>query len=131
MNIPAERLALPTTVLLPLLAANPALSSTALTQNNIFGSGSNPLQELVQFVTGPFGYAVVIIAFVASGATLMYGGDFSGWGRRIFIAACAGGFVLLAEQVVTALFGAGTGFSVPPDMVLQAWPWPPGAEEVS
>lgn len=126
MNIPAERLALPTAALALLLAADPAFA--ALTTNNIFGSGGNPLQELVQFVTGPFGYAVVIIAFVASGATLMYGGDFSGWGRRIFIAACAGGFVLLAEQVVSALFGAGTGFSVPPDMILQAWPWPPGAE---
>lgn len=126
MNIPAERLALPMAALTLLLAADPAFA--ALTRNNIFGTGNNPLQTLVGFVTGPFGYTVVISAFVVSFAVLMYGGDFSSWGKRILIAALAGGGILLAEQVVSTLFGASSGYSVPPDMTLQAWPWPHGTE---
>lgn len=126
MNILSERHALlaAATVLPVLLAANPALAGA---QDDLFG-GANPLQTLVEFTTGPFAFAIVILGVVGAGAGLVFGGDFSGWSRRLLMLAAAGAVVMLASNVVVALFGGGTGFSVPPDMLLQAWPWPDGAE---
>lgn len=126
MNILSERHALlaAATALLVMLATDPALASAA---DNLFG-GQNPLQNLVEFTTGPFAFAIVILGVVGAGAGLVFGGDFSGWSRRLLLLAAAGAVVMLASSVVTALFGGGTGFSVPPDMLLQAWPWPDGAE---
>ena len=125
MNILLERHALlaASTALPALLAADPALASA---QDNLFG-GANPLQTLVTFFTGPFAFAAVMLGFIGAGAALLYGGDFSGWTRRILLLAAAGAVVMLASNVVTNLFGV-TGYSVPPDMLLQAWPWPDGAE---
>lgn len=121
-----ERLALlrAATALLLLMAASPALA----TAGNIFGSGQNPLTNFVAFMTGPFAYAIVILALLAAGAAFAYGGDFSGWSRRFLLVAGGGGMVVMADTVVSNLFGASTGFSVPPDMLFQPWPWPDGAE---
>lgn len=121
-----ERLALlrAATALLLLLAASPALAAAG----NIFQGGQNPLANFIAFMTGPFAYGVVILALLAAGASFAYGGDFSGWSRRFLLVAGGGGMVVMAETVVSNLFGASTGFSVPPDMALLAWPWPDGAE---
>ncbi|MXX88012.1 MAG: hypothetical protein F4213_18690 [Boseongicola sp. SB0677_bin_26] len=121
MNIQTERLALFIAVSLPLLAADPALAAS-VGSGNIFGTG-NPLQALADFMTGPFAYVVVLLALLAAGATLAYGGDFSGYSRRFLLVAAAGAFVIFAEQVVGRLF-TGAGFDVPHGMALQAWPWP-------
>lgn len=122
-----ERLALlpAATAFLLVMAASPALA----TGGNIFvGGGGDPLQAFVSFMTGPFAYAIVILAALAAAASLAYGGDFSGWSRRFLIVAAAGGIVIMAENVVQNLFGASRAFSVPPEVSLQAWPWPDGAE---
>ena len=120
-----ERLALlPAMAALMLLAASPAFATATTT---LFG-GQNPLQVFVNFMTGPFAYAVVILAVIAAGASLAYGGDFSGYSRRFLLVAAAGAIVVLADNVVSALFGGGSAYSVPPDMLLQAWPWPNGTE---
>lgn len=121
MTIQAERLALPLAALL-LIAADAAAAATS---TNFFG-GTNPLQTFVDFMTGPFAYAVVILALLAAGGSLVYGGDFSGYSKRFLLVAAAGAVVAFADQVVNALFGGGVGFAVPPDMLLQAWPWPDG-----
>ena len=121
MNIQAERLALPLAALL-LLSAEAAAAATS---TNFFG-GTNPLQTFVDFMTGPFAYAVVILALLAAGAAMVYGGDFSGYSKRFLMVAAAGAVVAFADQVVGALFGGGVGIAVPPDMLLQAWPWPDG-----
>ena len=123
MTIQAERLALPLAVLL-LLSAEVAVASTT---TSFFG-GQNPLQVFVEFMTGPFAYAVVILALLAAGGSLVYGGDFSGYSKRFLLVAAAGAVVAVAAQVVGALFGGGVGFAVPPDMLLQPWPWPDGTE---
>lgn len=123
MTIQAERRALSLAGLL-LLSAEAAAASTT---TSFFG-GTNPLQVFVDFMTGPFAYAVVILALLAAGGSLVYGGDFSGYSKRFLLVAAAGAVVAFADQVVGALFGAGVGFDVPPDMLLQAWPWPGGTE---
>ena len=109
---------------LMLLLASPALATA---QTNLFG-GNNPLQVFVNFMVGPFAYAVVILGVLCCGAALVFGGDFSGWSRRFLLVAIAGGIVALAGNVVSALFGGGTGFNVPVDMALHAWPWPEAKE---
>ena len=121
MQIP-ERLTLATALLL--LTAAPALASAT---DALFG-GNNPLQDLVDFVTGPFAYAAVILGLVVTFASLVFGGDFSGWSRRALLLAVAGAGVILAENLVSVLFGGGAGANVPPDMLVQPWPWPEGAE---
>ena len=123
MNFRAERAALPLAMVLP-LAAGPAVASAT---TSLFG-GANPLQVFVDFMTGPFAYALVIVGIVATGASLVFGSDFSGFARRMPLVAAAGAVVILADNVVNALFGGGAGVGVPPDMPLQAWPWPDGAE---
>ncbi|MXY15744.1 MAG: hypothetical protein F4X99_11380 [Gammaproteobacteria bacterium] len=123
MNIRAERLALPLASLL-LLAAEAAVATTT---TQLFG-GSNPLQVFIDFMTGPFAYAVVILALLAAGASLVYGGDFSGYSKRFLLVAAAGAIVAFADQVAGVLFQGGVGFNVPPDMLLQSWPWPDGTE---
>ena len=40
------------------------------------------------------------------------------------LVAGAGAVLILADELVQVLFGAQAGASVPPDMLLQAWPWP-------
>ena len=120
-----ERLSLlPAMTALMLLAACPAFATAS---TNLFG-GQNPLQVFVNFMTGPFAYGLVIIGIVATGASLVFGSDFSGFARRMPLVAIAGGVVILADRVVNALFGGGSAFSVPPDMLLQPWPWPTGTE---
>ena len=124
MNTQPERPALPLGMAaMLLLAAGPALASA---QSNLFG-GSNPLQVFVDFMTGPFAYGLVIVGIVATGAALVFGSEFSGFARRMPLVAVAGGVVILADEVVSSMFGGG-GFSVPLDMALQSWPWPAGAE---
>ena len=115
----------PLATALLLLGAAPALAGTA---TGLFGGGNNPLQALVDFMTGPFAYGLVIIGIVATGASLVFGSDFSGFARRMPLVAVAGGVVILADNVVNALFGGGAGASIPPDALLQAWPWPTDAE---
>ncbi len=120
-----ERPALPLAMAaMLLLAAGPALASA---QSNLFG-GNNPLQVFVDFMTGPFAYGLVIVGIVATGAALVFGSEFSGFARRMPLVAVAGGVVILADNVVTAMFGGGAGFNVPPGMLLQAWPWPAAVE---
>lgn len=123
MTIQAERLALPLAALLLLLPE----AATAAASTSFFG-GANPLQVLADFFTGPFAYIVVVLALLAAGGSLVYGGDFSGYSKRFLLVAAAGAVVAFADQVANALFGTGAGFVVPPDMLLQAWPWPDGIE---
>ena len=117
-----ERLALAAALLL--LTAAPALSGAT---DAIFG-GQNPLQTLVDFMLGPFAYAVMILAAVATFASLAFGSDFSAWSRRFLLITVAGAGVILADNLVSVLFGGGAGASIPPDMLLQPWPWPSGTE---
>lgn len=129
-----ERTALATALLL--LAATPALATALLllaetpalaTGANIFG-GQDPLAVFVSFMTGPFAYGLVIVGILATGASLVFGSDFSGFARRMPLVAVAGGVVILADNVVNALFSVTTGASVPPDLLLQPWPWPTATE---
>ena len=118
MNTHPERIALPLAAVLSLAAA-PALAATGL-----FG-GTNPLQVFIEFMTGPFAYGVVILALVAIAANLAIGGEFTGFARRMPVLVVAGAIVILADNVLTALFGGSSAASVPAGALPHAWPWLP------
>lgn len=125
MNIlrQTERNALRATGLAAALTPLWANAALATATSTLFG-GNNPLQVFVNFMVGPFAYAVCVLGIICCGAALIFGGDFSGWSRRFLLVAIAGGIVALAGNVVSSLFGGGTGFSVPAEMLAHAWPWP-------
>ena len=95
------------TTLALVVCAGPALAS-----DTFFGADS-PLLKFVDFIVGPFAYAVVIIALVITVGVLAIGGEFSGFSRRMPIVVVAGGIVILAGDVIRNLFGADRAANIP------------------
>ena len=95
------------TTLALVVGAGPALAA-----DSFFGTES-PLLKFVDFIVGPFAYAVVIIALVITVGVLAIGGEFSGFARRMPIVVVAGGIVILAGDVIRNLFGASRAADIP------------------
>jgi type IV secretion system protein VirB2 len=91
------------------LAAMVLLSQTgvfaAQTGNNLPWEG--PLQTLVTSLTGPVAYAISIVAIVALGAGLAFGGEMSESMRRMLQVGIAVCLVVFAAQVMTSWIGSG------------------------
>jgi type IV secretion system protein VirB2 len=66
-----------------------------------------PLQTLVTSLTGPVAYAISIVAIVALGAGLAFGGELSESMRRMLQIGIAVCLVVFAAQVLTSWIGAG------------------------
>src|SRR5215475_2917108 len=66
-----------------------------------------PLQTLVTSLTGPVAYAISIVAIVALGAGLAFGGEMSESMRRMLQVGIAVCLVVFAAQVMTSWIGAG------------------------
>lgn len=85
-----------------LALVSPAFASTGA---DLFGAQS-PFEKVLEFITGPFAWFIVILALVVFGAMLVMGSDFTGFGRRIPMLLLGIAFVMGAVQIVTALFGS-------------------------
>ena len=113
------------TALLVALLAVGVTAGPAAAADNIFGS-SSPLTVIRTFVTGPLAYTLLILGLGFSFATLVFGGDFSGTGKRSMIAVIAGAFIIFSEQVASRVFGATAGYDLPVEMMIDAdWPSSP------
>ena len=66
-----------------------------------------PLQTLVTSLTGPVAYAISIVAIVALGAGLAFGGELSESMRRMLQVGIAVCLVVFAAQVMTSWIGSG------------------------
>jgi type IV secretion system protein TrbC len=92
------------------VAAAMLLSGTgafaAQTGNNL--PWEAPLQTLVASLTGPVAYAISIVAIVALGAGLAFGGEMSESMRRMLQVGIAVCLVVFAAQVMTSWIGSGT-----------------------
>jgi len=90
------------------LAAMLLLSGTgafaATTGSNLPWEG--PLQTLVTSLTGPVAYAISIVAIVALGAGLAFGGEMSESMRRMLQVGIAVCLVVFAAQVMTSWIGS-------------------------
>jgi type IV secretory pathway VirB2 component (pilin) len=97
-----------TLVTVATVAASPALASV---ETDLFGS-SNPIERFTDFISGPFALFLAIILVVVAGFMLAAGNDMSGVARRIPTMILGVGFILLAVNVITFLFGGASAGAV-------------------
>ena len=66
-----------------------------------------PLTRLQQSLSGPVAGAIAIIALVAIGVTLVFGGEWNEFARRAVYAVCAIAFIVSAAGLLGGLFAVG------------------------
>jgi type IV secretory pathway VirB2 component (pilin) len=66
-----------------------------------------PLTRLQQSLSGPVAGAIAIIALVAIGVTLVFGGEWNEFARRAVYAVCAIAFIISAAALLGGLFAVG------------------------
>jgi type IV secretory pathway VirB2 component (pilin) len=76
------------------------------------GGGGNlpwetPLTTIQTSITGPVAYAISLIAIVAAGATLVWGGEISEFTRRIIFVVLVIALIAFAAQAYTSIFAGG------------------------
>jgi type IV secretion system protein TrbC len=91
------------------LAAMVLLSGVGAFAQNQGGNlpWEGPLQTLVTSLTGPVAYAISVVAIVALGAGLAFGGEMSESMRRMLQVGVAVCLVVFAAQVMTSWIGSG------------------------
>src|SRR5712691_3470440 len=67
----------------------------------------SPLTRLQQSLSGPVAGAIAIIALVAIGVTLVFGGEWNEFARRAVYAVCAIAFIISAAALLGGLFAVG------------------------
>jgi len=66
-----------------------------------------PLTTIQTSLTGPVAFAIFLIAIVAAGATLVWGGEISEFTRRIIFVVLCITVIALAAQTYTQIFAVG------------------------
>jgi type IV secretory pathway VirB2 component (pilin) len=72
------------------------------------GSGlpwESPLSMIARSLTGPVALSIAIIALMAAGGTLVFGGELNEFTRRSCIAVLALAFLVAGSSFMTTLFG--------------------------
>lgn len=77
--------------------------------NSAFASGAGlpwetPLATIQKSVTGPVAMVVSILAIVAVGITLIFGGDMQGFVRQLLYVTLVIGLIIMANKVITILY---------------------------
>ena len=65
------------------------------------------LTKIRQSITGPVAFAVSVIAIVAAGAMLIFGGDMNGFMKTLVFIVLALAFVIAAQNMLSAITGVG------------------------
>jgi type IV secretion system protein TrbC len=90
--------------LLLLIVVHPAMASST-------SGGGLPSDDwftkVRQSVTGPWAYSISVIALVATGATLFFGGDMNGFMRALVFLVLVLSFVVAASNTISAVTGQG------------------------
>lgn len=66
-----------------------------------------PLTKLQQSLSGPVAGAIAVIALVAIGVVLVFGGEWNEFARRSVYAVCAIAFIVSAGALLAGLFQVG------------------------
>jgi type IV secretory pathway VirB2 component (pilin) len=66
-----------------------------------------PLTKLQQSLSGPVAGAIAVIALVAIGVVLVFGGEWNEFARRSVYAVCAIAFIVSAATLLAGLFQVG------------------------
>lgn len=84
------------------------LSSTAFGAQGGQGlAWEAPLTRLQQSLSGPVAGAIAVIALVAIGVVLVFGGEWNEFARRSVYAVCAIAFIVSAATLLAGLFQVG------------------------
>lgn len=65
------------------------------------------LTKIRQSITGPVAFAISIIAIVAAGAMLIFGGDMNGFMKTLVFIVLVLAFVIAAQNMLSAITGTG------------------------
>lgn len=97
-----------------------AFSWLAVTESVAFAEGGaglpweDALDKVMNSIKGPVALGVSVIAIVAAGAALVFGGDMQGFMRTSAYLALAIGLIIAATNVLQTLYGK--GMYVPQDI---------------
>lgn len=101
-------------VLFLLLLTHPALAASA-------GGGlpfDSWLTKIQKSITGPFAFSAAIIGLVASGATLIFGGELNGFMRSLIFFVLVLAFLVAAQNTMTAITGKGAEIPRPSSITI-------------
>ena len=90
-----------------------ALASVVFSLPTFAASGAQalpweaPLTRLQQSLSGPVAGAIAVIALVAIGVVLVFGGEWNEFARRSVYAVCAIAFIVSAGTLLAGLFQVG------------------------
>ncbi|MFJ3459440.1 TrbC/VirB2 family protein [Scandinavium goeteborgense] len=96
INRVALRLAVFLSLIFPALAQ--ASSSTGM-------PWEDPLNKVVDSVTGPIAFGVSVLGVVVAGMALAFGGQLDGFIQKIAILALVVALIVMATNVMSSLFG--------------------------
>ena len=65
------------------------------------------LTKIRQSITGPVAFSISIIAIVAAGAMLIFGGDLNGFMKTLVFIVLVLAFVIAAQNMLSAITGTG------------------------
>lgn len=68
----------------------------------------DPLSAMVDSIKGPVAFGISVIAIVAAGAGLIFGGEISGFLKTSIILALVISLIVLAVNVLSSVFGIGS-----------------------
>jgi type IV secretion system protein VirB2 len=66
-----------------------------------------PLTTIVNSITGPVAFGISVIAIVAAGAMLVFGGEIGQFLKAIILLALVISLIVMATNVLTTVFGVG------------------------
>lgn len=65
----------------------------------------DPLSKVVDSITGPVAFGISVLGVVVAGMSLIFGGQLDGFIQKIAILALVIAVIVLATNVMSALFG--------------------------
>jgi len=65
------------------------------------------LTKIRQSITGPVAFAISVIAIVAAGAMLIFGGDMNGFMKTLVFIVLVLAFVIAAQNMLSSITGVG------------------------
>jgi type IV secretion system protein TrbC len=90
-------------IIILVLFAEVAVASTASPSGSQL-PGVSALQQIRDFITGPFAYTASVLSLVAAGAGLAFGREISDFIRTLLYIACVISFIVFSVNFMGTLF---------------------------
>lgn len=101
--------------LIALCLAEPAMAASSAGGGLPFDGW---LTKLSNSITGPYAYAASVIALVATGSGLIFGGDIGGFMKTMLFVVLVLSCIIAAKNTLSALTGKGAEITKPASVVL-------------